>query len=74
MTALNCSVYHKFIEALVHEEGHHAKLSQRTKICTIKHLLLQVRDMRQMIFNFRVLLRTADAHMNHRAESLTDCK
>ena len=30
-----------------------------------KHLLLQVRDCSQMICKFHVLLREADAHMNH---------
>ena len=31
------------------------------------HLLLQARDLRQMICKFCVLLREADAHMNDRA-------
>ena len=38
-----------------------------------KHLLLQVRDWHQMICKFCVLLRVADAHMNHQARSLVDC-
>ena len=33
---------------------------------------VQKRDSRQMICKFRVLLRAADANMNHRAGSLTD--
>ena len=38
-----------------------------------KHLLFQVRDWHQMICKFRVLLREADAHMNHRTGNLIDC-
>ena len=37
-----------------------------------KHLLPQVRNWRQMICKFRVLLRADDEHMNHRAGSLID--
>ena len=38
-----------------------------------KHLLCQVKDWRQMICKFRVLLREADAQMNHHTRSLIDC-
>ena len=34
---------------------------------------LQVKDWRQMICKFRLLLREADAHMKHRARILIDC-
>ena len=37
-----------------------------------KHLLLQVKDWRQMISKFCVLLREADAHMNHRTSFQVD--
>ena len=76
MTVLNCSIYHKFPNALVHKEGHHAK-SAKTQSKALdmskKHSLLQVRDWRKMIREFGVLLREADVHMNHRAESRIDC-
>ena len=35
-------------------------------MCPEKHPLLQVRDWDHMICKFRVLLREANAHMNHR--------
>ena len=76
MTVLNCSIYHKFPKALVYKEGHHAK-SAKTQSKALgmskKHFLLQVRDWRKMIYEFGVLLREADVHMNHRAGSLIDC-
>ena len=37
-----------------------------------KHLLLQVRDWRQMICKFCLLLRETDAHMNHRTSFQVD--
>ena len=73
MAVLNCNIYHKFPRTLVYKEGHDAKLDQRLLKCQKKHLLLQVYDCRQMICKFRVLLREADAHMNHWAGSLIDC-
>ena len=70
MTALSCSIYHKFLKALVYKEGHHANLSQRLEICPKTYLLLQVKDWLQIIFKFRVLLlRAADAHINPRLEA-----
>ena len=63
MTVLNCGFYHKFLKAIVYKEGHHVKLDQRLYICPKKtSSLLLVRDWRQMIFKFRVLLREADVH------------
>ena len=73
MNVLKCNIYHKFLKALVYKEGHHAKPGQRLWICPKKQLILQARDWRQLICKFRVLLREADAHMNHRAGSLIDC-
>ena len=29
LTVLDCSIYHKFLNASVYKEGHHAKLDQR---------------------------------------------
>ena len=65
MTVLSCSNYHIFLKALVYKEGHHASIKGRRYVQK-KLLLLQVRDLRQMICKFHVLLREADAHINHR--------
>ena len=73
MTATNCIIYHKFLKALGYKEGHHAQLNQRLQIYPIKHLILQVKDWRQMICKFSVVFTEADADMNHQVGSLIDC-
>ena len=73
MTVLISSIYHKFLKALVYKEGHQAR-SKALDISKKNHFLLQVMYCCQMICKFRVLLTVADAHMNHWAGSLTDCK
>ena len=69
MAVFDCSIYHKFRNTLVYKKGHHARLSQRL-LRPKKHLLLKMRNWRQMICKLHVLLRAADAHMNQRA---SDC-
>ena len=62
MTALNCSIYHKFLKALVYKKDHHAKSGQRLQIRPKKYFLLQKRDWRQMICRFRVIESTCCTH------------
>ena len=62
MTALNCSIYHKFLKALVYKKDHHAKSGQRLQIRPKKYFLLQKRDWRQTICRFRVIESTCCTH------------